>query len=293
MAWSTALTSWWPRAWRPAPSIPDGLWAAQVARLPFLDHIPSIALDHLRTLSAHFLAEKEFHGAHGLVISDAMALTVSIQACLPLVGLKPTNTCPLSSLDWYNDFVTIVMHRDAVMAHREQTDSTGVVHHYGEAVAGEAMAGGPVMLSWSDVQLAPSAMQQGHNLVIHEFAHKLDMRHLAAGSEPQGHPRLPVGFLGLPTHQAQVHWAHTMQNAYRDFCEAVSAHQRFGEPAHWLDAYAASAPAEFFAVTCEAYFVQRQRFSGSFPRLLSLYDGFFDPHGWLNQRRPSNTLSTD
>lgn len=155
------------------------------------------------------------------------------------------------------------------------------------------MAGGPVMLSWSDVQLAPNAMQQGHNLVIHEFAHKLDMRHLAAGSEPQGHPRLPMGFLGLPTEQAQAHWAHTMQNAYRDFCEAVSAHQRFGEPAHWLDAYAASAPAEFFAVTCEAYFVQRQRFSGSFPRLLALYDGFFDPHGWLNQRRPSNTFSTD
>ncbi len=285
MAWTTALTSWWPRQWRGVANIPDTLWQAETQRLPFVHQLPPIAQARLRLLSAHFLAEKEFHGGQQLHISDAMALTVAIQACLPLLGLQPLQRSPLAALDWYSDFVTVVLHPDAVLARRRHADATGVHHEYDEPLAGEAMAGGPVMLSWRDVQRAELGMAEGHNLVIHEFAHKLDMRHLAAGTEPQGRPPLPAGFMGMGAAAAQAHWARTMDSAYRGFSEAVSAHERFGEPAHWLDSYAASAPAEFFAVTCEAYFVQRPRFGTSFPELLALYDGFFDRFGWLSAAR--------
>ena len=61
------------------------------------------------------------------------------------------------------------------MARREVTDEDGVVHHYGEVLAGEAMDGGPVMLSWQDVA-RPGVSANGYNVVIHEFAHKLDLR---------------------------------------------------------------------------------------------------------------------
>lgn len=283
--WNTALTSWWPRDWRRVADIPDDLWAQETHQLPFLQALPAAAWPRLRQLCAHFLAEKEFHGAQGLRITDAMALTVAIQACLPLLGLQPLQRSPLPALDWYSDFVTVVMHPDAALARRQRVDEAGVHHAYDEPLAGEAMAGGPVMLNWRDVQQAVHGMAQGHNLVIHEFAHKLDMRHLAPAEEPQGHPPLPSGFLGMDPMAARTHWAHTMANAYRDFCEAVSAHQRFAEPAPWLDSYAASAPAEFFAVSCEAYMVQRQRFGQEFPELLALYDGFFDRFGWINAAR--------
>lgn len=283
--WNTALTSWWPRRLRRVSDIPDALWARATGQLPFVQTLPAPALPRLRLLSAHFLAEKEFHGAHGLQITDAMALTVAIQACLPLLGLQPLQRSPLPALDWYSDFVTLVMHPDAALARRRHADAAGVQHEYDEALAGEAMAGGPVMLSWRDVQEAAHGMAQGHNLVIHEFAHKLDMRHLAPGDEPQGHPPLPARFMGMGPAAAHAHWARTMTDAYRDFCEAVSAHERFGEPPPWLDSYAASAPAEFFAVSCEAYMVQRQRFGQEFPKLLTLYDGFFDRFGWLNAAR--------
>ena len=149
-----------------------------------------------------------------------------------------------------------------------------------EGPVGEAMAGGPVMLSWADVD-ARDPLQRGHNVVIHEFVHKMDMRHRPLGEEPSGQPALPARFMGLSAGEASAHWQRVMQQAYADFSEQVSATERFGEPSPWLDAYAATAPAEFFAVTCEAYFVQRARFDVDFPALRRLYDAFFDPHSWL------------
>ncbi len=281
MGWTTALTSWWPRAWRRVPAVPDALWRAEFGRLDWLHALPVLAQQRLRALSAHFLAEKEFCGAQGLVVTDAMALSVAIQACAPLVGFRAPQANPLSALSWYDDFVTVVLHPGAAWAERRITDAAGVVHHYREALVGEAMAGGPVMLSWADVD-AKDPLQRGHNVVIHEFVHKMDMRHRPLGEEPSGQPALPARFMGLSAGKASAHWQRVMQQAYVDFSEQVSAAERFGEPSPWLDAYAATAPAEFFAVTCEAYFVQRARFDADFPALRRLYDAFFDPHSWLH-----------
>jgi Mlc titration factor MtfA (ptsG expression regulator) len=261
--------------------VPDALWHTEFSRLTWLHHLPALAQQRLRTLSAHFLAEKEFCGTQGLVVSDAMALSVAMQACLLLLGLQPPQSSPCKALDWYDDFVTVVLHPGAAWAQRRITDAAGVVHQYQEALVGEAMAGGPVMLSWADVDAADTE-RRAHNVVIHEFVHKMDMRHRPLGEEPSGQPALPARFLGLSASAASAHWQGVMQAAYADFTEQVSAAERFGEPPPWLDTYAATAPAEFFAVTCEAYFVQRARFDADFPALTRLYDGFFDPYGWLH-----------
>lgn len=120
------------------------------------------------------------------------------------------------------------------------------------------------------------------NVVIHEFVHKMDMRNSRFGDTPDGAPPLPDRFLGIASPaQAAAHWRQTMQQAYAEFREALSMAERFGGEKPWLDDYAAVDPAEFFAVTCEAYFIQRERFGGAFPSLLPLYDGFFRPgaHG--------------
>ena len=127
------------------PEIPDPLWNKTLAGLPCLHDLGQGERQRLRQLSARFLADKEFHGAQGLVISDAIALSIAAQACLPLLYLGA------EALDWYGDFVGIVVHPDEVLAPREAVDEAGVLHRWQEPLIGEAMAGGPVMLAWSHV----------------------------------------------------------------------------------------------------------------------------------------------
>jgi Mlc titration factor MtfA (ptsG expression regulator) len=171
-------------------------------------------------------------------------------------------------LAWYDDFVGIVVHPGEVLARRTVTDEHGVVHHYDEVLAGEAMEGGPVMLNWSDVDSAGKTAEQGYNVVIHEFIHKIDMRDGA-----------PDGCPPLPTRSAREAWMAVMQAEYQAFREKVIIAERFGGEATWLDTYGATGIDEFFAVACEAYFVNRQRFEAEFPALVPLLDSFFFPNG--------------
>lgn len=275
-----SLQTWLPRRWRPATDIDPVLWARVLQAHPFLCALSPDERGTLRQLAGHFLQEKEFHGAHGMAIDDHMALTIATQACLPLLhmalpsGQSAHHAAQL--LVWYDDFVGIVVQPGAALAHREVIDSAGVVHRYREALAGEAMDRGPVMLSWADVAQAATAASRGTNVVIHEFVHKMDMRDMARGQHPDGTPTLFKGFMGTSSvHEARALWRHTMGPAFDRFREAVSMAERFCADPPWLDSYAATDPAEFFAVTSEAYFVHRVRFGQEFPELLTLYDGFF------------------
>lgn len=245
----------WLRARRSAPEIPQALWAATLQAYPFLADRPDADVGRLRELAAAFLARKEFHGAGGLVITDAMALAIAAQAVLPVLHL---------GLGWYDDFVGIVVHPADVVAQRTVTDDDGVVHEYEEELAGEAMEGGPVMLNWRDVAEAGSTADAGYNVVIHEFVHKIDMR----DGSPDGCPPLPSS-----RHRGE--WLAVLEPAFEGFREQVIVAERFGGALPWLDDYGATAIDEFFAVACEAYFVNRERFSAEFAQLVKLFDGFF------------------
>ncbi len=245
------------RAGRSPAPLPPALWQQVLVHYPFLAERPTGELQRLHDLTACFLQDKEFTGAQGLEITDEMAIAIAAQAVLPVLHL---------GLHWYDDFVGIVVHPGEVVARRQWVDEAGVVHDWDEVLAGEAMDRGPVMLSWRDVQEAGTAFEQGYNVVIHEFAHKLDMRDGASDGCPP-----------LPSRAARQHWLATMQADYDAFREQVIVAERFaGEPT-WLDPYGAEGIDEFFAVTCEAYFVNRQRFGEAFPRLVPLFDGFFRP----------------
>lgn len=236
-------------------TIPDALWQATLAAYPFLAERSIAERLHLRGLVSEFLAHKEFSGAQGLEVTDAMAVAIAAQACLPVLHL---------GLDWYDDFVGIVVHPGQMVARREMLDEAGVLHRYSEVLSGEAMDRGPVTLSWQDVASAGALAGHGYNVVIHEFVHKIDMRDGSADGCPP-----------LPSRAAHAAWRDVMQPAYDAFREQVTMAERFGAQAPWLDAYGATAPAEFFAVTCEAYFVNRDRFTQEFAVLTQLYDQFF------------------
>jgi Mlc titration factor MtfA (ptsG expression regulator) len=259
----------WLRRIRPAPRIPDEAWQATLARYRFLAERSPADIEGLRQLAAGFLRDKRFHGAHGFVISDEVALAIAAQAVLPVLHLK-------GGLDWYDDFIGVVVHPSEAVAQRTTVDATGVVHEYEEIVAGEAMDRGPVMLSWQDVLASGATRDEGYNVVIHEFAHKIDMR----GGAADGCPPLPRGFRGTANpRDARAAWLAVLQPAYDSFREKTIVAERFGGEPPWLDAYGAQSTGEFFAVACEAYFVNRERLRSDFAELVALFDEFFTPAG--------------
>lgn len=255
----------WLRKLRAAPPIPEAAWQATLARYRFLADRPAADAERLRELAAEFLRDKRFHGAHGFVISDEVALAIAAQAVLPVLHLK-------GGLNWYDDFIGVVVHPSEVVAQRKTVDATGVVHEYEEIVAGEAMDRGPVMLSWQDVLASGATQAEGYNVVIHEFAHKIDMR----GGSVDGCPPLPPGFRGTTNaREARAAWLAVLQPAFDAFREKTIVAERFGGDPPWLDPYAAQSIGEFFAVACEAYFVNRGQLQGDFPELVALFDDFF------------------
>jgi len=253
----------------PVPEIPAALWLDSTRHYPFLAALALPEQARLRALSALFLQHKEFTGAHGLVVTDAMAVAIAAQACLPLLHWG----APRKALAWYDDFVGIVVHPGDALARRQMQDASGVVHDYSEVLQGEAMERGPIMLSWPAVHDAgrgPHA--QASSVVIHEFVHKIDMKNGAA----DGFPPLPGNFMGAASARAARRaWHAAWQPAYERLRDQVAMAQRFGAAWPWLDAYGATNPAEFFAVACEAYFVDRPRFAQEFPSLLPVLDAFF------------------
>lgn len=280
----------------PIAPVPDGLWSTTLAAYPFLAALPPDERLMLRTLAARFLMTKQFHGAHGLPVTDAMALAIAAQACLPVLGWALRGLGPQRgtwshapaarreaafaraagrALAWYSDFVGIVVHPGEMVAQRERADADGVVHRWREPLLGEAMERGPVTLAWSAVQPGAAEGRTGNfNVVVHEFAHKLDMR----TGDADGCPPLPRGFAGTATQgAARRAWRGMLLPAYRAFCERWTIAERFGGEPPWLDAYGTTSPAEFFAVACEGYFVDRARFAQDQPALLPLFDAFFRP----------------
>lgn len=223
------------QSWREARAvarrpIADDLWRRTLKRYPFLRRRDAADEAELRRLASLFLDRKEFTAVGRVRLGNDVVVAVAAQACLPVLrlGLAP-----------YDGFVGIVLHADAVVARREVHDDDGLVHEYDEVLAGEAMDGGPLMLSWRDVRTAGQSAAQGYNVVIHEFAHVLDM---AAGLSGDA-PRLPPGL------DARA-WTRTLAGELERLQQAVER----DEPTV-LDPYGAEAPEEFFAVASECFFV--------------------------------------
>lgn len=233
-------------------AIPDDLWKRTLVRYPFLQRRDPDAAGELRRLTSLFLDRKEFSAAGGLRLNDAMAVAVAAQAVLPVLRL---------GLSRYDGFVGIVLHPDPVVARREVADDAGVVHTYDEPLSGEAMHGGPVMLSWQDVRQGGRTGGAGgaYNVVIHEFAHVLDL----ATGEANGVPGLPPGL-------AASEWVSTLADEYGRFCERAA---RQDDTA--LDPYGATAIDEFFAVATEAFFVEPAAMQAEHPALYALFRRFY------------------
>ena len=240
----------WLRGDKPATEIPEAQWRKTLAALPFLDRLDADERRRLRALASRFLADKEFSTAGGLELSDEICVSIAVQGCLPILNL---------GFDWYRGWVEVVVYPDEFVIPRRIEDEFGVVHEFDDVASGEAWLGGPLIVSWRDAQMAG----EGYNVVIHEFAHKLDM----LNGEPDGVPPLPPD---LP----RAEWIAVLDDAYDDFYARLEAAERRGEETI-IDPYAAESPGEFFAVISETFFELPEVVRAEYPALYAQLVRFY------------------
>jgi len=242
-------------------ALPDALWDAALDALPFLDMYDEAMLARLRERVVLFLAQKSIVGANDFEVTPLMRAVIAVQACVLVLNLDPA---------WYDGWENVVVYPDEFVPRVEFTDDAGVVHPNEQAFAGEALSLGPVLLSWPDVAASADWRESGMNLVIHEFAHKLDMRDGDANGCPP-----------LPPHIAAAQWASAMQDAYERFVAVVDSGE---EPD--IDPYAADSPAEFFAVLSEVFFSEPELLMREYDAVYRLFARFYgqDPARYRRER---------
>jgi MtfA peptidase len=230
--------------------IPDDLWKRTLVRYRFLKQRDAADQAELRRLTSLFLDRKEFSAAGGLRMTNDVVVAIAAQAVLPVLKL---------GLARYDGFVGIVVHPHPVRVRREHVDDDGVQHEYDEELAGEAMEGGPVMLSWTDVRSAGRHPGPAYNVVIHEFAHVLDL----ADGVSDGVPLLPPGL-------ARSDWLQVLRETFANFVARVDREETTA-----LDPYGAQGEDEFFCVASEAFFVTPAAMNSEHPALYEMFVRFY------------------
>jgi Mlc titration factor MtfA (ptsG expression regulator) len=266
MGWLSGIADWRRRRVLERTPLTDAEWQQARRALPFLDDLDASELARLRELVVLFLDAKEMTGANGLELDNPMRLSIATQACLPILNL---------GLDYYRGWVGIVVYPGEFVAPREVHDEDGVVHEYDDTISGEAWEGGPVILSWEDASGAADD-DATYNVVIHEFAHKLDMLNGEADGLPPLHADMD-----------RKAWQQALAAAYDDFCRRADAFEAAWERADELDddslcpddlaldPYAAEHPSEFFAVMSEAFFVAPQVIHAEYPEVYAQFAAFY------------------
>ena len=245
-----ALSRWRQRRVLSRAAIPDTLWREATALLPFLVIYGDRDLVRLREKVVLFLDAKAIVGARGHAVTALQRVIIAIQAAMPVLELD---------LAFYDGFENVIVYPGEFVPEWEWEDEAGVVHRNDGPLAGEAMPGGPVVLSWPDVAASADWEDTGMNLVIHEFAHKIDMRN----GEANGCPPLPAGM-------SPERWRRTLTAAYDAFCARVD---RGDDTA--IDPYAAESPAEFFAVLSEVFFAEPLLLRSEYPDVYGQFVAFY------------------
>jgi Mlc titration factor MtfA (ptsG expression regulator) len=245
------------RARLSAQPLPAAWRAIVEARVPAAARLPAALRRRHEAHLQVFLAEKRFVGCDGLVVSDEMRVVVAAQACLLLAGRAG---------EVFPGVREILLYPGAFVVSRTRPGAGGVVHEERRVLAGEAWSHGQIVLSWADALAGAAQPDDGHNLVVHEFAHALDHEAGAANGAPVLGPRIDPR-----------RWAQVMGEAYA----ALQWRAGTGEPT-LLDPYGAADPAEFFAVASEVFFEQPARLAAEHPALYGALADYYalDPARW-------------
>ena len=254
LAWLVGAP-WWRarrRAARMAQPLPRSAVAAVERNVPAARHLPHDLRARLEALTAAFVAEKEFIGCNGLVLSDEIRATIGALASLLVLNRR----------GHYDELHSVLVYPTAFWVEDEVEDEAGVVGQRRRILSGEAWDSSRIILSWEDVLEAARAPGEGYNVALHEFAHYLDSEGL-----------------GLAASQRPLAaWADDIASEFDSLLEAVDRSEYT-----FLDPYAAEDEAEFFAVATEDFFERPVELLGAHPRLYELLQEFYalDPASWV------------
>jgi len=190
-----------------------------------------------------FLGEKTFEGCGGLEMTDEIRVTVAAQACVLLLHHEEPH--------YYPDLYTILVYPHAYVAQAKEVLPGGIVIEGSSARLGESWVRGCVVLSWDDVRSGAADAADGHNVVMHEFAHQLDQEDGSSDGAPI-----------LERRSQYVAWARVLGAEFSDLQRAAERGKRTD-----IDTYGATNPAEFFAVVTEAFFERPKSLHKKHPEL--------------------------
>jgi Mlc titration factor MtfA (ptsG expression regulator) len=230
------------------PGLPEGaeqLIARQIAHWRVLD---APEQQRLLALTDWLLQRKHWEAARDFDLDDTIRVVIAAQAALLILGL---------STDHYRLVSAVIVHPSATVARGERagptpgtrTDAIVPVHGLAQDRRG------PVVIAWDQARAGARHPERGHNVVFHEFAHKLDL--------------LDGDFDGAPP------LAGAERDRWQRVCTAVFEDLRAGRARPPLRPYGAVNPAEFFAVATEAFFDRPRELAGSEPELYGVLSAFY------------------
>ena len=227
------------------PADGESLVARHLAVWPLLD---ADEQDRLLRITDELLSRKHWEAARGFDLDDTVRVVIAAQAALLVLGL---------STDHYRLVSGIIVHASTLRTSGVRAGpSAGTVSADRLAVLGLAQDGhGPVAIAWDQALAGAHRAERGHNVVLHEFAHKLDMR----DGSVDGTPLLPPGL--------RDDWIRVCTDVYEDLVEG-----RPRPPMRW---YGATNPGEFFAVATEVFFEQPRDLAADEPALYDVLTRFY------------------
>ena len=208
------------------------------------------------------VAEKHWEGCDGLELTEHMRVVVAAQAGLLILEIEH---------EYFRRVREILVYPTAYRASYKQRDGAGVISE-GSHNAGEAWYRGPVILSWDGVRQGAADPKDGHNLVLHEFAHKLDM----LDGYVDGTPR-------LHNPGAYAAWTRIMSEEYATLKDAARRGRK-----SVLDRYGATNEAEFFAVATETFFEKPRQLQDKHEALYGLLVDYYRQDPLARLRRAAS-----
>ncbi|WP_262378651.1 zinc-dependent peptidase [Luteimonas viscosa] len=231
--------------------VDDDTWRHVQARVRWIHALDDTRSQRLRALATLFLQRKTITPIEPLQLDATRRAILAALCCLPLLEFGEEGLHGWSQL---------IVYPDAFRVNRTHVDAAGVLHEWDDELIGEAWDGGPLILSWADVESDLDDPHAGFCVAVHEMAHKLD----ALDGVLDGTPPLPRDW--------QRAWAQDFQRAFDAFVADVDAGREVA-----IDPYAAEAPEEFFAVCSEYHFSDPATLRDAFPAVAAHFERFFGP----------------
>ncbi|RTZ48113.1 zinc-dependent peptidase [Candidimonas sp. SYP-B2681] len=256
----TGLWAWLPK-YRLREAIrapfPDRFVAILETNVPVYSKMTVELQQQLQHLIKQFLHQKTFYGCGGLAINDEIKVTIAGIACLLLLNRKS---------HVYPQLTSVLVYPSAFVAPRTEIEPGGVVTYHEEGLLGESWGDGRVVLAWDEVKEDASDFSDGHNVVLHEFAHQLD-------DETGSADGVPI----LGKRASYQSWAAVFSREY-----AALQSSAFHRDETFLDPYGATNPAEFFAVVTETFFEMPVELAEHHPELFGELESYYrvDPRAW-------------